>query len=75
MGRNSNKVNDLATASEALTATLGGSVTDSEKEGALRAFDHYGWTQSAGVRTVVKAFVQSVTVRDAVLDYLHSRAA
>lgn len=60
---------------ESLSATVGGSVTEEEKGEIVKALSHYGWAQSSGVRTVMVAFVRSVAVRDAVLDFLHKRAA
>lgn len=77
MAPNPRSIKDLPPSgqSEGLTATVGGSVTEDEKTEIVKTLSHYGWAQSAGIRTVMKAFVESTTVRDAVLDHLHSRAA
>ena len=77
MTHNSKKVKQLAAPGQpdGLTDTVGGSIAPESKAAVLRAFCHYGWSQSAGVRTVCEAFAESVTVRDAVLEHLHARAA
>lgn len=77
MTPNPRNIKDLQASgqSEPLTATVGGSVTEDEKGEIVKALSHYGWAQSSGVRTVMNAFVQSVAVRDAVLDHLHKKAA
>ncbi len=62
-------------AGEPLSETLGGSITASEKQAVIVAFDQYGWNQSAGVRQMALSFAQSAKVRDAVFEHLHSQAA
>lgn len=75
MTRNASKVNNLPTPDQPLTATVGGSVTEDEKSEIVKTLSHYGWAQSSGVRVVMKSFVDSTKVRDAVMEHLHSLAA
>ena len=63
------------TSTDTLDATIGGSIPRRLKLAVVEAFRGYGWDQSAGVRTVVVAFLESAQVRDAVIQHIHTRVA
>jgi len=66
---------DEATIQETLDATIGGSISGRLKADIVDAFRAYGWDQSSGVRTVLRAWLESTQVRDAVVKHIHTRAA
>ncbi len=57
------------------SVTIGGSVSEVEKDRILAALDNSGWNQSAGVRVVMLAFAESIAVRDAVFAHVRQPVA
>ena len=59
---------------ERLDNVIGGKINGDVKRRVLAVFTGYGWDQSAGVRTVLTAFLESAQVRDAVFKHFNRRA-
>lgn len=60
---------------ERLDDVIGGKINGDVKQRVVEAFRGFGWDQSAGVRTLATAFLESAAVRDAVFQHLTKRAA